>query len=338
MDPKLNRRAVLLLLTVAGARAVRSEEPFQAATRLTLQKGLWHLNGKPTYPGAKAEGLLLNVRMANAVFEDRNPATCPKGFDPEKNSAAFIEKVPQYVAQGVRGFTVGLQGGSPGYRGGLCSAYEADGSLRPDFLKRVARVIEGCDRAGAAVILTCFDEEEDQVLKDEEAVKRAVAGTARWIKERGYQNVVLEIAHEHLRKGYQHASIREPAGVVGLIRLARETAPGLLVSTSGGAGGRLDHQIQNAADFLLLHLSAVPVEEIVERVATADKVSKAIVCNEDRRTGEEGAAALEAAVGALASWGYSNQKKNQSYPFHFEGADDDPVVYARFKELTSPRR
>ena len=28
---------------------------------------------------------------------------------------------------------------------------------------------------------------------------------------------------------------------------------------------------------------------------------------------------------------------NQRYPFRFEGARDDPVVYAKLKELTSPR-
>jgi hypothetical protein len=271
--------------------------------------------------------------MVNAVFEDRNPETCPKGFDPDKNTEAFISRIPEYVAQGVRAFTISLQGGDPGYRGALNSAFDASGSLRQDYLSRVARAIEACDRAGAVVILSCFQPEGDQVLKDDEAVKRAVAGAATWIRERGYTNVLLEIASDIVQKGYDRKVLSEPAGMVELIRLAKEAMPGLLVSASGGGGGRLDHQVSIAADFLLLHFDNVPLEEILERVATADKVSKAIVCNQDKRTGKEGAQALQAAVNALCSWGYSNPR-NQRYPFKFEGAADDPVVYAKFKELT----
>jgi hypothetical protein len=44
---------------------------FKPTTRVTIADGKWHINGKVTYPGAKAEGLL-NVRMVNAVFEDAN--------------------------------------------------------------------------------------------------------------------------------------------------------------------------------------------------------------------------------------------------------------------------
>ena len=31
------------------------------------------------------------------------------------------------------------------------------------------------------------------------------------------------------------------------------------------------------------------------------------------------------------------EKINQHFPFTFDGAKDDPVVYAKLKELTSPR-
>ena len=38
----------------------------------------------------------------------------------------------------------------PGYEGALNSAFEPDGSLRDSYLRRVRRVIEACDRHGAA--------------------------------------------------------------------------------------------------------------------------------------------------------------------------------------------
>jgi hypothetical protein len=76
-----------------------------------------------TYPGAKAEGLLMNVRMVNATFEDRNR----DDFDPDANTAAFLAVMPEYVEAGVRAFTFNLQGGMPGYEGALNSAFEPDG-------------------------------------------------------------------------------------------------------------------------------------------------------------------------------------------------------------------
>ena len=121
-----------------------------------------------------------------------------------------------------------------------------------------------------------------------------------------------------------------PDAKAELIRLAHEKAPGLLVSASGPGGGRLEHAVAIESDFLLLHFDNVPAGEVLERVASADKVSKPIVCNQDSKTGEEGAAALEATVNALASWGYTNRERNQQHPFRFEGAADDPVVYVIF--------
>jgi hypothetical protein len=329
------RFALSLTLLFLSAGECQAADSFSAGTRVKIVQNAWQLNGKPSYSGTRAEGLLLNARMVNAVFEDRNPATCPKGFDPDKNAEAFIARIPDYVGQGVRAFTISLQGGDPGYRDGLTSAFEASGSLREDYLKRVARVIEACDRAGAVVILSCFQPDQDQVLKDDGAVQRAVRETAGWIRDRGYGNVVLEIASDFIHKGYDRKSIGDASGMAGLIRTAKEAMPDLLVSASGGGGGRLDHQVATAGDFLLLHFDNVPVDEILERVATADKVSKPIVCNQDKRTGGEGAQALQAAVNALCSWGYFNPK-NQRYPFQFAGAADDPVVYAKFKELTTP--
>ena len=48
----------------------------------------------------------MNVRMVNAVFEDRNRPD----FDPEANTDEFIAQIPDYVAHGVRAFTLCLQG------------------------------------------------------------------------------------------------------------------------------------------------------------------------------------------------------------------------------------
>ena len=75
-------------------------------THVSIQKGRWFLNDAVTYRGTQAEGLLMNVRMVNAVFEDRNRPD----FDPNANTDEFIAQIPDYVAHGVRAFTICLQG------------------------------------------------------------------------------------------------------------------------------------------------------------------------------------------------------------------------------------
>jgi len=39
-------------------------------TRVTLREGRWIINDRLTHPGSAAAGLLMNVRMVNAVFEN----------------------------------------------------------------------------------------------------------------------------------------------------------------------------------------------------------------------------------------------------------------------------
>jgi CubicO group peptidase (beta-lactamase class C family) len=320
-DTKCNQAARLLT------------EAVLPSTRVAIVGGKWHLNGKVTYPGAAAEGLLMNVRMVNAVFEDRRRPE----YDPEANTARFIARIPEYAGHGVRAFTLCLQGGMPGYEGALNSAFEPDGTLRPAYLRRVRRVIEACDRQGMVVILGCYYQRQDQVLKDEAAVKAGLVHVARWVRDSGFTNVVLEVANEFPHSGFDHRILRTPEGQAELLRLARQTAPGLLVATSGIGDGKLPQLVAEASDFLLIHFNGVPVNAIPERIQALRHLGKPIVCNEDDKTGAEAARAAEQCVANGASWGLMLEKRNQHLPFTFEGAADDPVVYARLKQLTSPQ-
>jgi hypothetical protein len=323
--------ALIAVASAAGPRAPR-------ATHIGTADGRWQLNGTVTYPRAPAEGLLLNVRMVNAVFEDRNRPD----FDPEANTDEFIPALPDYVRHGVRAFTLNLQGGFPDYEGALNSAFEADGSLRAEYVGRVERVIEACDQAGAAVILGCFYQRQDQALRDEAAVRHGVVNVVRWIAERGFTNVLLEIANEFGHGGFDHALLRSAEGQVELIDLAHRTAieqgSPLLISTSGLGDARVGNRVAEASDFLLVHLNSTPLAEIPNRLGALRLFGKPIVVNEDDKLGEEAARAAELCVEAGASWGYMGFDVNQRFPFEFHGAADDPIVYRKLQELSSPRR
>ena len=192
--------------------------------------------------------------------------------------------------------------------------------------------------AGVAIILTCFYQRQDQVLRDEAAVRAGVVSAARWVAAKGFAHVMLEIANEHSHGGFDHGIIKTGEGMAELVRLARKTVPGLLVSASGMGNGRAKREVAEASDFILIHFNGTPVVQIPERVKALGRYGKAVVCNEDDKTGKEGAAAAGAAVAAGCSWGLMLSAVNQYVPFEFNGSRDDPVIYAALKALTTSGR
>lgn len=310
---------------------ILSASSVAAGTRVSIEGSQWRIDGRPTYPGTGAEGLLMNVRMVNAVFEDRNRPE----FSPDDNTAEFIAKIPGYVAHGIRAFTLSLQGGAPGYEGAVNSAFHPDGSLRKPYMDRVRRVIEACDRSGAAVILGCYYQRQDQILRDEAAVRMGVSNVARWIARSGHRNVVLEIANEFGHGGFDHPILKTANGQVELIRIAKSLVPDLLVSTSGLGRGTLPEEVSRAADFLLVHFNNTRLDDIPDRVAELKRFGKPVVCNEDDRPAEEQLLAAELTASAGASWGLMLPELNQRFPFDFRGAADAPEVYAKIRQLTS---
>ncbi|MCO5053764.1 MAG: serine hydrolase [Verrucomicrobiae bacterium] len=325
LDPE-ERKAVEQMRTVIQANQHTNH------TKLSINNGMWQINGEITYRGSQAEGLLMNVRMVNAGFED---AQRP-GFDPEANADKFIARLPDYVASGVRAFTLNLQGGHPGYEGAVHSAFNPDGSLRSSCLERVRRIIQACDQHGAAVILGCFYQRQDQLLRDDEAVRAGVSNVVNWIAASGFANVALEIANEYGHRGFDHGVLKSTDGQVELIQLAKRLAPNLLVSTSDQGNGKIPDAIAAASDFILIHFNSTSVTHYSARITALKRFGKPIVCNEDDKTGARGAAAARACVAHQASWGLMLESLNQSFPFTFNGPVDDPIVYHTLRELTQP--
>jgi hypothetical protein len=315
------------------AGAAGEPAPYTARTRLELDGSRFRLNGKLTYPGQPAEGRLLNVRMVNSVFEDDGKSA----FDPERNTAEFVARMPEYVKYGVRAFTVSLQGGYPGYEGARNSAFRADGSLDGGYLDRVARVIERADALGAVIILSLFYQRQDQVLRNEEAVRTGVIKAVDWVRQKGYRNIILEVVNEYGHAEFDHNVLRSDAGVAGLIRLAKQRYSSLPVSASTRGTARTTPEVAKASDLILVHLNQLSASEIAPRVRALRTAypGKPIVCNEDDRTGSAAAAALTAAVQAGGSYGLMVERVNQHYPFDFYGRSDDPQAYDRYEALSN---
>ncbi len=316
-------RCVPLLLCAVSVAA--------GGTTVSVSGTKWQINGAITYPGTPAEGLLMNVRMVNSTFEDKKRPD----FDPNENTSRFIAEIPQYHSYGVRAFTLNLQGGHAGYEGPVNSAFRPDGTLRTEYTGRIKRVIDEADKRGMIVILGLFYQRQDQILLDEQAVKRAVVNAVTWVRQSGLTNVVIEIANEYDHDGFDHDIIETAEGEVELIRLARKTAPGLLVSTSGLGHGRMNDLIAREADFILIHFNGTKVQDIPKRIDALKKYNKPIVCNEDDKLAQQAVEALQASVENGCSWGFMHSQLNQYEPFEFHGYDDDRQVYDKFRQVTA---
>src|SRR6185369_11082795 len=110
----------------------------------------------------KIEGLLMNVRAVQAIFDDANHETETNWAYPdsgkwnaERNIDEFLAALPEWHKHGVLAFTVNLQGGSPeGYSKGQPwenTAIDYDGNLRPAYMQRLSRVLDRADQLGMVV-------------------------------------------------------------------------------------------------------------------------------------------------------------------------------------------
>src|SRR2546422_6134370 len=236
--------------------------------------------------------------MVQGIFDDRNPETVglwaypdTGKWDAERNTREFIAAMPPWRQHGLLAFTINLQGGSPrGYskeQPWHNSAFEADGSLRSDYLNRLGRVLDKADELGIVVFLGYFYFGQDERLRDEAAVMRATDNATKWILDRGYRNVIVEINNE-CDVRYDHAILQPDRGheLIDRVKSTRRAGYRLLVTTSYGGGKIPRENVVRTADCLLMHGNGVSnPDQIADMVRAARKVPgytpKPILFNED---------------------------------------------------------
>ncbi len=341
----------LLLLAAPQDRPRRTE--------VSIRGDAFHLNGKPTYggrtwQGLRIEGLLMNSRMVQGTFDDLNPETRARwnypdtgSWDPDRNTREFIAAMPEWRRHGLLAFTINLQGGNPrGYGGDQLlhnSAITEDGELRPHFMGRLERILDRADGLGMAVLLGIFYFGQDQRLKDEAAVVRAVDRTVGWLREKGYRNVLVEVNNEcNIR--YDHAILR-PDRVHELVERVRQG--GFLAGTSYGGGQIPKENVVRASDFLLLHGNGVNEPGRIAQMVRATRKTPGyrpmpVLFNEDDHFDfEKPEYNMRAAVAEFASWGFFDPGKNdyvdgyQSPPVNWGlNTDRKKAFFAKLREMT----
>ena len=302
-------------------------------TSVSIVGDAFHINGRPTnagrtWRGMKIEGLLMNARMVQGIFDDLNPDTRSRWtypdtgkWDPERNTREFITAMPAWRKHGLLAFTINLQGGSPqGYSRAQPwhnSAIAEDGSLRPDYMRRLDRILTEADRLGMVAILGIFYFGQDERLKDEKAVIRALDNAVEWVLKKRYRNVLIEVNNE-CNVAYDHAILR-PDRVHELIERVKTHQHGgqrLLVGTSYGGGTIPQSNVVQASDFLLLHGNGVSdpnrIAEMVRKTRSVPGYRPMpILFNEDDHFDfDQPLNNMIAAVSVYASWGYFDPGKS----------------------------
>ena len=323
----MHRRTLLKTVPAAVAAALPAQRTARRTT-VAIRDDAFLIDGRPTYAGRswqgpRIEGLLMNSRMVQGIFDDLNPQTRPmwaypdtKRWDATRNTREFVAAIPEWRRQGLLSFTINLQGGSPqGYsqeQPWHNSAFRTDGSLRPEYLARLGRILDRADALGMVPIVGLFYFGQDQRLDGDAAVRRGVRDAVTWLLSRGYRNLLIEIANECDNRKYEQPLIK-PDRVHELIELAKSIVlhgHRFPVSVSYNGASIPTPNVVATADYLLLHGNGVHepdgIARMVQRTRAVEGYRKTpILFNEDDHFDfDRPRNNFTAAVAEYASWGY----------------------------------
>jgi len=313
----------ILAILIAACTSENSKK-----TTVSIQDEDFFINEKPTledviWNGINMEGLIPNSRMVQGIFDDLNPETVGRWaypdtevWDPERNTADFIAAMEGWYNHGLLAFTINLQGGSPeGYskhQPWINNSYTETGKLRPDFMQRLDMILKKSDELGMVTILGLFYFGQDENLADEAAVKNAVSNVVNWVLDKGYENVIIEIANESDNSGYQQEIIQKPR-IPELINLAKSinrNGKRLLIGTSFNGNQLPSDEVVKVSDFVIIHGNGVKepariIEMVDQTRALPSYRPMPIVFNEDDHYDfDKDMNNMIAAFSSHASWGF----------------------------------
>lgn len=332
-------------------------------TNISIQENQFYINGELTYKGRfwkdnKIEGLLMNSRMVQGIFDDLNPDTVgnfdypdTQKWDADRNTNEFVAAMEDWYQHGLLAFSLNLQGGSPlgyGNKNWINSTFNSKGNLRSAYMKRLVRILDKADELGMVVILGYFYFGQDQYLENEQAVLNATDNITHWILEQGYQNILIEINNE-CNGPYDHTILTQPRVHELIQRVKKMSNEKLLVTTSYGGGVLPQENVLQVSDYILIHGNGVHEPSgITDMVRKTKKVkgfaNQPILFNEDDHFDFDAENYnFKAAIESYASWGYFDYRMNgekfedgfQSVPVDWSiSSSRKKAFFKKLKEIT----
>jgi hypothetical protein len=314
------------------------------------------INGSPAlegvlWNGINMEGLIPNSRVVQGIFDDLNPESVGRWkypdtgeWNPDRNTDEFVAAMEDWYNHGLLAFTINMQGGSPeGYskhQPWINSSYTKTGDLRPAYMNRLEKILNKSDELGMVTILGLFYFGQDENLQDETAVKNAVTNAINWVLDKGYENVIIEVANECDNSAYDQDIIKKPR-IPELIKLAKsieKDGKSLLVGTSFNGNRIPSDEVVKVSDFILIHGNGVHdpnrITEMIDQTRSLPSYRPMpIVFNEDDHYDfDKEMNNMIAAFKGHASWGYFDFRRDGE-GFE-EGYQSVPVDWS----ISSPRK
>jgi hypothetical protein len=352
----VNRLLILPLLATAlcaaeittGAMLGRHYDPRAFYVRNAAPSGPGE-SWQKTYSGPayrrEAQGKLMNIRLANALFLDE--WMHERAFDPEFNTDAVIQALDFYKSHGVLMVNVSLQGAQAGYdksvngierenayrlgpgRGAYVSAFRPDGSLKPDWLARLERLLRAADQRGMFVNLMYFYHGQDEQFRSTAAIHNAAVNITDWLIAHDFRNVIVDVANEYDLPGPQwDFKGYIPQNIIPLIDDVRErfrhASYVLPIGVSSDGRMRYPQSLQGQVDVLLVHGDGRDPREKSRRVAELKDAERPVLMTEDdngRATTVEHLAgdreSCDIFFHRAEGWGYLPWIQAQRFPFRY---------------------
>ena len=359
--------AILLLLPLQPAAAVEIATGSMLGPRYdprafyyrTPDNQAWRKTYSDSKYRREARGKLMNLRLAQALFDDEWLFEHP--FDPERNTDEVIAALDFYQRHGVLAINVSLQGGNPGYEKGVngiarqngarfgrgqglrVSAFRPDGSLKPEWMARLEKLMRAADQRQMVVGLMYFYQGQDEVLDTPEAIEAAARNATDWLIEKKFRNVIIDVANEWDLQGnrWDHEDYI-PLNIAGLVERVRERFQArradfaLPIGASTAGQMMFPASLAETCDVVLLHGNGRTPAEKIERARQYREYERPLLMNEDdngRETTRANFAKEVASADAFfqngAGWGYMPWAQAQRFPFRFQ-----PGASAEFTDQT----
>lgn len=335
-------------------------------TTVSIAGDQFLIDGELTYKdrywnGNKIEGLLMNSRMVQGIFDDMNPQTAKKWkypdtqvWDPERNTNEFVSAMEDWHAHGLLSFTINFQGGSPmgyGNEGWYNSSYDKEGELIPAYTARMKRILDKAETLGMVPIVGLFYFGQDQYLENETAVINATENAIEWLHEQGYRNVLIEVANECDNRKYEQNIIKADRihELINLIKSKEKDGFRFLVGTSYNGNRVPRPNVVKSSDFILIHGNGVKdpnrITEMVELTRSVEgyKPMPILFNEDDHYEFDAETNNMIAAVRAYASWGYFDFRRDgepyedgfQSVPADWKiSSERKKAFFGKVKEIT----
>jgi hypothetical protein len=295
----------------------------------------------------QAKGKLMNLRLVQALYHDE--WLTGKPFDPDANTNAVIGALDFYKNHGVLMINVSLQGGQAGFdhqiygldrsngyrygseKGTHVSAFRPDGSLKPEWLGRLERLLTAVDKRGMIVNLMYFYQGQDELFESTEAIHRAAREITDWLIGKKFRNVIIDIANEWDLRGdrWDFASYI-PENILQLIKETRDRFQKLhadyALPISVSSDGRMNYaeSFVDSVDVVMLHGNGRTPLQKLQRTVDLKNWPRPILMTEDDNGRESTAAHLAAELASCdaffnqaAGWGYMPWVQAQRFPFRY---------------------